>query len=68
MSYSGENEVNIINALDKLIEENKIITINNMYMHINQYEKLKEFYRKLLRDYHKKYRLRKGILKEEIKI
>ncbi|MDX5661953.1 SelB C-terminal domain-containing protein, partial [Clostridioides difficile] len=37
------------------------------YMHINQYNKLKENTIKLLSEYHKKYRLRKGILKEEVR-
>ncbi|MGU3767599.1 SelB domain-containing protein, partial [Clostridioides difficile] len=41
--------------------------IGNMYMHINQYNKLKENTIKLLSEYHKKYRLRKGILKEEVR-
>ncbi len=36
-------------------------------MHINQYNKLKENTIKLLSEYHKKYRLRKGILKEEVR-
>ena len=67
MSYSGDSEENINNALEKLLDENKIVLINNMYMHINQYEILKEDSVKLLADYHKKYRLRKGILKEEFR-
>jgi selenocysteine-specific elongation factor len=65
MSYSGENEANIKEALDKLIEENKIVAVNNMYMHIVQYDKLKEVLLKTLQDYHKKFRLRKGMVKEE---
>lgn len=67
MSYSGDSEENINNALEKLLNENKIVLINNMYMHINQYEALKEDSIKLLTEYHKKYRLRKGILKEEFR-
>ncbi|HSQ34207.1 MAG TPA: selenocysteine-specific translation elongation factor, partial [Peptostreptococcaceae bacterium] len=67
MSYSGDSEENINNALEKLLNENKIVLINNMYMHINQYEALKEDSIKLLIEYHKKYRLRKGILKEEFR-
>lgn len=65
MSYSGENEANIKEALNKLIEENKIVAVNNMYMHIIQYDKLKEVLLKTLQDYHKKFRLRKGMVKEE---
>ena len=65
MSYSGENEANIKEALNKLIEENKIVAVNNMYMHIIQYDKLKEVLLKTLQDYLKKFRLRKGMVKEE---
>ncbi|MGO1034628.1 SelB domain-containing protein, partial [Clostridioides difficile] len=50
-----------------LISEDKVFIIGNMYMHINQYNKLKENTIKLLSEYHKKYRLRKGILKEEVR-
>lgn len=67
MSYSGENEDNINIAIDKLIKENKLIIINNMYIHSNKYEKLKSNIIDLLEQYHKKYRLRKGILKEELR-
>lgn len=65
MSYSGENETSIKEALDKLIEEKKIIIVNNMYIHFTQYNKLKDIISKTLQDYHKKFRLRKGMLKEE---
>lgn len=67
MSYSGESEQNVNIALEKLINSNKITLINNMYIHNNQYENLKEESIKLLKQYHKKYRLRKGILKEEFR-
>ncbi|MGL6107581.1 selenocysteine-specific translation elongation factor [Romboutsia sp.] len=67
MSYSGESEENIKIAIDKLIQENRLVVINNMYMHINQYEKLKENILKLLEGYHKKNRLKKGIIKEELR-
>ncbi|RDY29677.1 selenocysteine-specific translation elongation factor [Romboutsia weinsteinii] len=67
MSYSGDNEENVKLAISKLLDENKIIVINNMYSHINQYEKLKESTLNLLNDYHKKFRLRTGILKEEVR-
>ncbi|MEF9990763.1 MAG: selenocysteine-specific translation elongation factor [Romboutsia sp.] len=67
MSYSGDNESNIKVAIEKLLGENKIAIINNMYMHINQYNKLKESTVNLLEEYHKKHRLRKGILKEEFR-
>ncbi|MGL4912794.1 MAG: selenocysteine-specific translation elongation factor [Romboutsia sp.] len=65
MSYSGENEESIDLSLVKLLDENKIVIINNMYMHISQYEKLKDKSIEILNQYHKKHRLRKGMLKEE---
>ena len=67
MSYSGESEENIKKALEKLVEEGKVVCINNMYMHRNQYNKLKENTEEELNTYHKKFRLRKGMLKEEVR-
>ncbi|WP_315168238.1 selenocysteine-specific translation elongation factor [Metaclostridioides mangenotii] len=67
MSYSGAHEADIVKALEKLIGEEKIINMNNMYFHINQYSMLKDKAVILLGDYHKKYRLRKGMLKEELR-
>lgn len=67
MSYTGENEELIINAINKLIKENKVVNINNIYIHINQYENLKKLILELLTIYHKKYRLRNGVLKEEVR-
>ena len=67
MSYSGENEEKINLDIDKLISENKVVNINHMYMHLIQYENLKEKTVSVLNEYHKKYRLRNGILKEELR-
>lgn len=67
MSYSGESEFNIKGAIDKLVQEKKILTINNIYIHVSKYGKFKEDTVKILSSYHKKYRLRKGMLKEEFR-
>ncbi len=67
MSYSGASEENVKKALDKLIQENKVVCVNNMYMHINKYKSLKDKTYKELQAYHKKFRLRKGMLKEEVR-
>lgn len=67
MSYSGESEDNIKKSLEKLIGQDKVICINNMYMHINQYNTLKEKAESELQAYHKKFRLREGMLKEEVR-
>ncbi len=67
MSYSGDSEDNIKKSLEKLIGQEKVICINNMYMHINQYNTLKEKAESELQAYHKKFRLREGMLKEEVR-
>ena len=67
MRYSGESEDNINKSLEKLIGQDKVICINNMYMHINQYNALKEKAESELQAYHKKFRLREGMLKEEVR-
>lgn len=67
ISYTGEKEENIKTEIDALIEEKKVVKVNKYYMHINQYNKLSQRIIAILEDYHKKYRLRKGILKEELR-
>ncbi|MFR9069708.1 selenocysteine-specific translation elongation factor [Paraclostridium tenue] len=67
MSYSGESEENVKKALNKLLDEKSVVCVNNMYMHINQYNLLKENTENELKTYHKKFRLRKGMLKEEVR-
>lgn len=67
MSYSGESEFNIKESIEKLVQEKKILIINNIYIHVSKYEKFKEDTVKILLTYHKKYRLRKGMLKEEFR-
>lgn len=67
MSYSGAHEVEIDKALEALTDENKVIVINNMYIHINQYISIRDKVVETLGEYHKKHRLRKGMLKEELR-
>lgn len=67
MAYIGENEENVNKALQELINMDKAICINNMYMHINKYETLKSKSVDLLTKYHKSYRLRNGMVKEEFR-
>lgn len=67
MSYSGAHEADVTKSLDKLIDEGKLLNINNIYMHINKYNMLRDKAVDLLANYHKKYRLRKGMLKEELR-
>ncbi|MGM9534233.1 MAG: selenocysteine-specific translation elongation factor [Intestinibacter sp.] len=67
ISYTGDNEEDIKFQLDALIQDNKVVQVNKYYMHINQYDKLCQRIVEILNDYHKKYRLRNGILKEELR-
>lgn len=67
VSYTGEKEEHVKEGLNALIDENKVFCVNKYYLHISHYQKLKEKVIEILTKYHKQYRLRNGILKEEIR-
>ena len=67
ISYTGDKEEYVKEGLDVLIKENKVIPVNKYYLHISNYNKLKDKTMDILNKYHKQYRLRKGILKEELR-
>ena len=67
MIYSGENEEELNKTLIELINKKEIININNYYIHIGTYEKIKIKIKNLLVEYHKKNRLKEGIMKEELR-
>ena len=67
VSYTGEKEEYVKEGLNALIDENKVFCVNKYYLHISHYQKLKERVIDILTKYHKQYRLRKGILKEELR-
>ncbi|WP_122640308.1 selenocysteine-specific translation elongation factor, partial [Romboutsia sp. Marseille-P6047] len=67
MSYTGFNKESINNNIDKLVFEKKVVLINNYYLHINQYKNIEKNILNILTDYHKNFRLRNGISKEEIR-
>ena len=67
ISYTGDKEEYVKEGLDVLIKENKVIPVNKYYLHIIHYNKLKDKTMDILNKYHKQYRLRKGILKEELR-
>ena len=67
ISYTGDKEEYVKEGLDVLIKENKVIPVNKYYLHISHYNKLKDKTMDILNKYHKQYRLRKGILKEELR-
>lgn len=67
VSYTGEKEEYVKEGLNALIHENKVFCVNKYYLHISHYQKLKEKVIEILTKYHKQYRLRNGILKEELR-
>ena len=67
VSYTGEKEEYVKEGLNALIDENKVFCVNKYYLHISHYQKLKERVIDILTKYHKQYRLRNGILKEELR-
>ena len=67
LSYTGEKEEYVKEGLNALIDENKVFCVNKYYLHISHYQKLKERVIDILTKYHKQYRLRNGILKEELR-
>lgn len=67
VSYTGEKEEYVKEGLNALIDENKVFCVNKYYLHISHYQKLKEKVIDILTKYHKQYRLRNGILKEELR-
>ena len=67
LTYSGETEEQVVKELDKSIEEKVVLKINNYYIHALNYEKLKDKAIEVLNEYHKKNRLKDGMLKEELR-
>lgn len=67
VSYTGEKEEYVKEGLNALIDENKVFCVNKYYLHRSHYQKLKERVIDILTKYHKQYRLRNGILKEELR-
>lgn len=67
ISYTGEKQEYVKESINSLIDENKVFCVNKYYLHISKYNKLNQIIIDILSDYHKKFRLRKGILKEELR-
>ncbi|SHG88830.1 selenocysteine-specific translation elongation factor [Tepidibacter thalassicus] len=65
--YIGEKEEIIQDKVNSLCADKKVVSINNMYIHRYFYEELMEKTLNLLLDFHNKYPLKKGVLKEELR-
>lgn len=65
--YIGEKREIIQKEIDALCEQNKIMNINNIYIHNSFYDDLKSNVVRVLANSHKNNPLRKGISKEELR-
>ncbi|MEJ8554287.1 selenocysteine-specific translation elongation factor [Tepidibacter sp. Z1-5] len=65
--YIGEKREIIQQEIDTLCEQNKIMNINNIYIHKSFYDDLKNNIIKVLSNSHKNNPLKKGISKEELR-
>ena len=53
--------------MDEMVNEKQMIKVNQQYMHPLKYEKFKKDMVAILERFHKSYRLRTGIIKEELR-
>ncbi len=65
--YIGEKREIIQQEIDILCEQNKIMNINNIYIHKNFYEELKNKIVNVLSNFHKNNPLKNGVSKEELR-
>ena len=65
--YIGEHEDMVKLQLAKLIDSNRIVNINNLYLHNRHFNEIRQKCIDVLTDYHKKNELKKGVLKEELR-
>jgi len=67
MGYMGHSKAECIEWIQNLLTAAQILQVRDVYIHVNQYEHLKKETAKHLDRYHKNYRLRAGIPKEELR-
>ena len=67
VDYMGYSKDECIEWIQNLITSNKILQIRNVYIHVSKYEQLKKETINYLDRYHKDYRLRVGMPKEELR-
>ncbi len=63
----GESEEKLADVIQALCSENKVVNINGSYIHSQHYGKLKEKAIKVLGEFHSSNRLKKGMVKEELR-
>ncbi|HHX67709.1 MAG TPA: selenocysteine-specific translation elongation factor [Gallicola sp.] len=67
VSYTGENKEEVVNKLNKLIENNDIILIDDKYINKNIANKIFDNIKNLVEENHKKQSLSYGLTKDELK-
>ncbi|KDR94094.1 selenocysteine-specific elongation factor [Peptoclostridium litorale DSM 5388] len=63
----GESEEKLAEIIEGLCSENRVVNINGSYIHVQHYGKLKEKALAVLGEFHAANRLKKGIVKEELR-
>ena len=63
----GESEEKLADIIKALCSENKVVNINGSYIHRQHYGKLKEKAVTVLDEFHSSNRLKKGMVKEELR-
>lgn len=67
VSYLGISQTEINEIMDEMVNEKQMIKVNQQYMHPLKYEKFKKDMAAILERFHKSFRLRTGIIKEELR-
>lgn len=65
--YMGLEKRETQMVLDELLFQKQLLQVNNFYLHAKKYELFKEEITQHLSPYHKNYRLRSGMPKEELR-
>ncbi|WP_394238822.1 selenocysteine-specific translation elongation factor [Niallia oryzisoli] len=66
-SYLGMPQTEVIEYMGEMVKKNQLIKVHQLYMSSLKYEKLKKDITAILDRYHKSFRLRTGITKEELR-
>ncbi|MGX6979637.1 selenocysteine-specific translation elongation factor [Vagococcus elongatus] len=66
-SYFGTSQEEITHVLEKMVDNHLIYPFGKKYLHAEYYEHFQDLVVLQLTDYHKKYRLREGMTKEELR-
>jgi len=67
VTYMGHSKEECVEWVQNLLSSNQILQIQDFYVHTNKYENIKHEAEEYLTKYHKDYRLRTGMPKEELR-